>query len=129
MRTALTATTVTERIAAAAAAGRQIMQRTGELLSVAQQAAALEPLVAEAWQQGREQTHHVQRLFWTGMSDDALLPPSCDLDWLIDTAGLLAAAETYLLITRLHGWTLDTYEIWLRRTLAQLVAAPAPRET
>lgn len=129
MRTALTAPTATEGIAAAATAGRQIMQRTGELFAVAQQAAALEPLVAEAWQQGREQSHHAQRLFWTGMSDDGLLPPSCDLDWLIDTAGLLAAAETYLLITRLHGWALDTYETWLRRTLTQLVGAPVPRET
>src|SRR5499426_694922 len=40
MQAAMTAPTVAERIAANAAASRQIMQRTGALFSVAQQAAA-----------------------------------------------------------------------------------------
>ena len=55
MRAALTAPTAAERIAASAAAGRQIMARTGALFAVAQQAAAVEPLIAGFWQQGREQ--------------------------------------------------------------------------
>src|SRR6266576_3898843 len=41
MQTALTAPTAVERIAAVAAGGRQIMQRTGPLFAVAQQAAAV----------------------------------------------------------------------------------------
>ena len=43
-----------------------------------------------------------------------------DLDWLIDTTTILAAAETYLLITRLTGWNLDTYQGWLATTFARL---------
>ena len=46
--------------------------------------------------------------------------PGVDLDWLIDTTTILAAAETYLLIRRLTGWNLDTYQGWLATTFARL---------
>jgi AcrR family transcriptional regulator len=124
MQAALTAPTAAERIAAKAAGGRQIMQRTGALFAVAQQAAAVEPLIAGFWQQGREQTRHVHAVFWTAMAEDGLLDPAIDLDWLIDTTSLLAAAETYLLITRVQGWDLDTYESWIATTCTRLSAAP-----
>src|SRR5271165_4605924 len=114
MQVALTAPTAAERIAAGAAIGRQIMQRTGALFAVAQQAAAVEPLIAGFWQQGREQSRQAQAVFWTKMADDGLL----------DTAGLLTAAETYLLITRMTSWDLDTYQNWLAATLTRL-SAPA----
>jgi AcrR family transcriptional regulator len=125
MQAALSAPTPAERIAASAAAGRQIMQRTGALFAVAQQAAAVEPLIAGFWQQGREQSRRVHALFWTRMADDGLLGPAVDLPWLIDTTSILAAAETYLLVTRMTGWDLDAYEHWLARTLSQLMASPA----
>ncbi len=125
MQAALTAPTAAERIAASAAASRQIMQRTGPLFAVAQQAASVEPLIAGFWQQGREQSRRVHALFWTRMAEDGLLDPAVDLAWLIDTTGILAAAETYLLVTRMVGWDLDAYERWLARTLSQLMASPA----
>jgi AcrR family transcriptional regulator len=121
---AWTAPTAAERIAAAAAAGRQIMERTGSLFAVAQQAAVLEPLIAGFWQQGREQSRHVQALIWTRMADDGLLDPDIDLNWLIDTASIIAAAETYLLISRMTDWDLDGYQHWLQATWTQLIAAP-----
>ena len=101
------------------------MQRTGALFAVAQQAAAVEPLVAGFWQQGREQTRHAFEVFWTRMAEDGLLGPAADLDWLVDTTSILAAAETYLLLTRTTGWDLDAYEHWLVRTFSQLLASPA----
>jgi len=116
---------VAERIAANAAASRQIMQRTGALFAVAQQAAAVEPLIAGFWQQGREQTRHACAVFWTRMAEDGLLGPGADLTWLTDTASILGAAETYLLITRTTGWDLDAYERWLIRMFTQLAASPA----
>jgi AcrR family transcriptional regulator len=125
VQAALTAPTAAERIAASAAAGRQIMQRTGALFAVAQQAAAVEPLIAGFWQQGREQSRRVHALFWTRMAEDGLLDPAVDLTWLTDTTSILAAAETYLLVTRMIGWDLDAYERWLARTLSQLMASPA----
>ena len=125
MQLALTAPTAAERIGASAAAGRQIMERTGALFAVAQQAAAVEPLIADAWQQGREGARHTQEVFWTRMAQDGLLDPATDLTWIIDTTSILGAAETYLLITRMTGWDLDAYESWLRTTLTRLAAGPA----
>ena len=123
MQAALTAPTAAERIAASAAAGRQIMERTGALFAVAQQAAAVEPLIAAQWQQGREQTRYAHALFWTRMAEDGLLDLGLDLDWLIDTSTILAAAETYLLITRLTNWGLDAYQDWLVTTWVRLSQA------
>jgi AcrR family transcriptional regulator len=124
MRAALTAPTAAERIAASAAVSRQIMERTGALFAVAQQAAAVEPLIAGFWQQGREQSRHANAVFWTRMADDGLLDPGVDLAWVIDTSSILAAAETYLLITRMAGWDLDTYQNWLVTTGIRLASAP-----
>jgi AcrR family transcriptional regulator len=120
MQAAMTAPTAAERIAASAAAGRQIMERTGALFAVAQQAAAVEPFIAEQWQQGREQTRYAHAVFWTRMADDGLLDTRLDLDWLIDTTTIMSSAETYLLITRLTGWNLDAYQDWLATTGARL---------
>jgi hypothetical protein len=53
------------------------------------------------------------------MAEDGLLDARVDLDWLIDTTTILAA-ETYLLITRLTSWDLDTYRDWLATTWARL---------
>ena len=124
MQAALTAPTAAERIAASAAAARQIMERTGALFAVAQQAAAVEPLIAAQWQLGREQTRYAHAVFWTRMAEDGLLDPGLDLDWLIDTSTILAAAETYLLIMRLTSWDLDTYQDWLVTTTVRLSQAP-----
>jgi len=90
---------------------------------VAQQAAAVEPLIAAAWQEGREGSRHAQRVFWTRLADDGLLPPDTDLAWLIDTASVIAAAETYLLVTRMLGWDLDTYQAWVAATWTRLLAS------
>jgi AcrR family transcriptional regulator len=126
MQAALTAPTAAERLAASAAAGRQIMERTGALFAVAQQAAAVEPLIAGYWQEGREQTRHANAVFWTRMADDGLLDPAIDIDWLIDTTTILAAAETYLLIIRLTGWDLDTYQNWLTAVWTKLAIPLVP---
>jgi AcrR family transcriptional regulator len=123
MQQALTAATLAERVAAGAAAGRQIMERTGALFGVAQQAAAIEPLIAGFWQEGREGLRYGQQVFWTRLAEDGLLPAGADLAWLIDTASVISAAETYLLVTRMFGWGLDAYQEWLGLTLTRLVTS------
>jgi AcrR family transcriptional regulator len=124
MQTALTAPTAAERIAAGAAMGRQIMERTGALFAVAQQAAAVEPQIAGFWEEGREQSRRAHAIFWARMAEDGLLDPAVDLTWLTETASLLAAAETYLLITRTVGWDLDAYQDWLTTTWIRLSIPP-----
>lgn len=120
---AMTASTAAERIAAWAAAGRQIMARTGALFEVALQAAAVEPEVADQFDQGRQQSHSANRVFLTRMASDGLLAPDADLGWLVDTAAVLGGADTYVLVSRMFGWDLDTYQRWLETTLKRLVQA------
>lgn len=121
MDAALTAPTRDERIAAVARIGRGIVERAGALFAVAQQVAAIEPTIAEYLQQGRTETHDFHRIVWTRMHDDGLLTPTCDLDWLVDTASVISAAETHLLVVRTFGWDLEVYQQWLHQTLARLV--------
>ncbi len=125
MELSFSAPTLEERIRATASANRQILERTGALFAVAQQAAAVEPLIAEFWQQGREGMRYGQRMVWTRMAGDGLLPTGCDLEWIIDTASVVSSPETYLLTTRMMGWDLDTYEAWLVTTLRRLSTGPA----
>jgi AcrR family transcriptional regulator len=117
----LTAPTLAERIEAMADGARRMMDRAGDVLAVALEASAVEPELAEATQAGREATRDNMHLFWTRMSEDGLLPPGSDLDWLTDTATVLIHAETCLLARRMIGWTPDAYERWLCRTLLFLV--------
>lgn len=118
---ARTAPTNTERIAALASGTRQMMERAGDILAVALQAAAVEPDLAAAAQAGREATRENMRQFWTQMADDGLLPGGLALDWLTDTATVLVHAETYLLARQMIGWDADGYERWLKTTLTRLL--------
>jgi len=129
MQRALTAPTAAERIAASAAAGRQVMERSGALFAVALQAAAIEPAIQEAFHEGRRGARRAQEVFWTAMADDGLLPAGADVAWLIDTTGLLGSAETYLEAGYLYSWSFGQYEEWLVTTWTRLAAASASPAT
>lgn len=125
-RAAMAAPTRDERIAAWAAASRQVMERTGALFDAALRASAVEPEIADQFAQGRAQTHSAQHVFWTRMVEDGLLDPGVDVDWLVDTTTVLAGADTYVLTTRMYDWGLDEYQSWLRTTLLRLARSVQP---
>ena len=102
-----------------------LMSRTGDLLDVAQQAAATEPAIAAAAQAGREETRRVLGEFWRRIDEDSLLPAACDVAWLTETATLLAPADTFLLLWRPTGWDISSYQDWLERTWTRLIATSA----
>jgi hypothetical protein len=52
--------------------------------------------------------------------------PDCDLEWVIDATAPLASADTYLLTTRIHGWTPQQYEQWRYRTWMHFATIPGP---
>jgi AcrR family transcriptional regulator len=122
-RRSLTADALDDRIRIAVGGIRDIMARIGPLLPVAEQAAAVEPEVARAAQAAREDTRDQIRRFWNRAAADGLLPAGTDVDWLADTAAVLAAADTFLHISRTHGWTPDDYEHWLQLSWRRLLAA------
>jgi len=75
---------------------------------------------------GRAATRQSLREFWHKLHHDGLLPPSTDLEWLTETATLVAHAETYLLIGKTIGWDRDTYRSWLETTWHRLATSSAP---
>lgn len=122
MAEAMTASTLDERLRLMASLTASLMERTGPLLEVALQAVASEPSIAAAAAAGRADTRRTLREFWRGLHADGLLTPSIDLEWLTETATLVAHAETYLLIGKTTGWHGDTYRDWLVTTWHRLAA-------
>jgi AcrR family transcriptional regulator len=122
MTDAITAPTLAERVRLMAAVTATLMSRAGALLDVAQQAAATEPSIAAAAQAGRQETRRVLGEFWRRIDQDGLLPAHSDVDWLTETATLLAHADIFLVIRRTTGWDAASYQHWLERTWIRLVA-------
>ena len=50
---------------------------------------------------------------------------ACDVEWLTETATLLAHADTFLLLRRTIGWDIPNYQDWLECTWTRLVAGSA----
>jgi len=121
----MTAPTLDERIDLMAAVTAQLMRRSGALLDVARQAAASEPEIAVAAQQGRDATRRSVHEFWRRSADDGFLPAGTDLRWLSETGSLLAQADTYLLLRATTDWDHDDYERWLADSWRRLVRGSA----
>ena len=122
-RTATTAPSLEERIAALATGSARLMAAAADVIAVAREAEAAEPLLAAAARAGRAATRDAIRTFWTRARDDGLLARECDLAWLADTTGLLAHAQTYLLMRETLHVTAAGYEEWLAATCRRLAAA------
>jgi len=120
---ALTAPTIEERIGLFADGSAALMARAGDVFAVAQQAEPVEPVIADAARAGRAATRDSLRQFFTQLRDDGLLPAGADIDWLCDTAGVIAHANTYLLVRETLGWTSGQYRTWLATTWQRLIAA------
>jgi AcrR family transcriptional regulator len=121
----LTAPTLRERVEAYARGAGGLMARAGDLIAVARQAEAAEPDIAAAGRAGREATRDAVRLFCTRLRDDGLIPETCDVTWLADTASLLTQAQTWRLGRDTLGWSEEGYRQWLATTLGRLIAAAA----
>ncbi|MFC3895038.1 TetR/AcrR family transcriptional regulator [Lentzea rhizosphaerae] len=116
---AMNAPTAPERIARMAGINRQLMDRTGSLLQVAQQAEAIEPEIAERAQAARAMTHQAIGGFFRKLAADGLMPDE-NVEWVAETGAVLGQAETYLLLAKTTGWSIEEYESWLAETWSRL---------
>ncbi len=121
-RTATTAPTLVDRIAASAKGSARLVTSAADVIGVARQAEPTEPILATAAQAGRAATRDAIRTFWTRAHDDGLLPTGCDVTWLADTTSVLAQAETYLLMRETLEMTPKQYEKWLATTWRRMAA-------
>jgi AcrR family transcriptional regulator len=122
MTDAMTASTLEERIRLMAAVTASLMERSGPLLEVAFQAAPAEPSIAAAAAAGRSDTRRTLSEFWRRIHEDGLVARAIDIEWLAETATLVAHAETFLLLSRTTGWDVDTYREWLVATWQRLAS-------
>jgi AcrR family transcriptional regulator len=122
--TALSAATLDDRIDALAGGTAALMHRAGDLFEVVQQAQPVEPLLAEAFQAGREATRDHLHTFVRQAIADGLAHHTDEVEWLQETAALLCHADTYLLLRRTTHWSLRDYHTWLATTLRHLFRIP-----
>lgn len=119
MQDSMTLPTLDKRLAAMAKGARSIMERTGALFGVAQQAAAVESVIAEARHHGRLGARADYLAVLEKAAADKLIKKA-DVERLADSFGLLAGMDLYLLGRDLYGWGFDAYEEWLRTTLTAI---------
>lgn len=121
----MTAPTLAERITAFADGVSVMQERLGPLMAVNGEVEASEPAVQESAGAAREATLSFLGAFWEAAASDGLLPDDADVEWLVDTGTVLAAAESRLLISRTLSWDRETYRRWLVTTWWRLVDASA----
>jgi AcrR family transcriptional regulator len=119
------ATTLDGRLRAFAEGAADTLVRTGPLFGVAREAEASEPIIAEAFDAARRETMTNIQQMWRQLADDGLLHPDVDLQWVADTTGLLAGADTYLLISKTLTWSRDELAAWFHRTWTHFATMPS----
>jgi AcrR family transcriptional regulator len=119
---ALDAPTLVDRIDALADGSAQLLARAGDLLAVALEAQHAEPLLADAFRDGRAATRANVLRFVDAAAHDGLLDRErVDLRWLVDTITVVSHAETYLLLRASAGWDAARYREWFATTLRALL--------
>ena len=122
---ALTAATLDERLRAFADGVADAHARTGPMFAVAREAEASEPVIAAAFDTARRDTLANSHRMWRQLADDGLLPPDVDVEWVANTTGLLASADTFLLLSTTIGWSRDEVAAWLHRTWTHFATTPS----
>lgn len=122
---AMTASTLTERIAAFADLCVDIAGRAGALFEVAAQAEGLEPELADAAQEGRRATSELCRSFWDTAATDGLIMQDLHPEQLAIVTDVLLCADTIVHLRRTHGWSASAHRSLIVDTLTALTKPQA----
>ena len=106
-----------------AAAITRIQQRMAPLYRMVQQAAAVEPALAEVWQQLLDRRARNMPLLIEHLETASVLRSGLTLREAADTVWAVNSTEVYQLMTETRGWTAAQYERWLADTLVRLLLA------
>lgn len=105
---------------------RRIAERAGPAWALHRDAAAVDPEIAEDWQRWHRLRRETFEQLLAHLPPDALragVTPSA----AVDTAWAVASPETYELLVRRAGHTLDDYERWVLDTLTAALLPDAIR--
>ena len=122
-KAAMTAPTLNERIDALADLSSGIMRRSGRLLAVGQQAAAIEREIAamERRAMGDSLTH--LRTFAERLAADGMLPERLDVEALSDLLWAIAGPRMIVSFGIDRGWSSEQFRGWLASTLRYVLEA------
>ena len=116
-----------ERLAELAALVTDIAGRAALGWTLYRDAAAIDPEIADDWNELQNLRHQRFARIVDEIPDEALAAGLCSAT-AIDTAWVLASPETFDLLTRRLGYTLDDFHAWLVRALtSSLLAASSTR--
>jgi AcrR family transcriptional regulator len=114
---AMTAPTLNERIDALADLSSGIMRRSGRLLAVGQQAAAIEPEIAAMERRAMGDSLRHLRTFAERLAADGMLPGPLHVDALTDLLWAIAGPRMIVSFAMDRGWRSDQFREWLAATL------------
>jgi AcrR family transcriptional regulator len=117
------------RLALLARNARVVRERTGVLPAIVQQAAPLDPQIAEIWERfQRDLYERGMRAIAKTLQRDGVL--TVDAKTAADVLWTLTHPDLYLLLVHERGWKPDAYERWLAATLrAQLLVTEAREQS
>ena len=96
-----------------AAALRSIQARLAPLFRVLQQAATVDPALAELWSGFAERRAHNMRLLAKELHSTGRLRRDLTVEAAADVLWSMNAPEYYLLLVEQRGWTPEEFEQWL----------------
>ena len=106
------------RIDILAAATREIMARSGDLLTVLRDAAASDPELRATWEEANSLMLEDHEEFVRVVAEGGELREGMDVTSAADILWTLAAPEVHRRLVTERGWPADRYERWLADTLA-----------
>ncbi|MBQ9916876.1 MAG: TetR family transcriptional regulator [Microbacterium sp.] len=116
-----------ERIDLIADIVTEVAARAASAWAVYRDAAGVDPEIAEDWNDLQHRRHGLfTRLVGTLTESDLAVGLSSAA--AVDTAWTIASPETYDLLVRRRGYSLDEFREWLSRTLRAALLPPDPME-
>jgi AcrR family transcriptional regulator len=106
-----------DRISGFVQMGTAIMRRTGPLLVVAAQAAAIEPEIAALEQGGMHRALGDLEAFAKALDADGLLPPGLDVDLVTNVLWTCAGPRAVISAITDRGWSPAQFSTWLETVL------------
>ncbi|WP_431794966.1 TetR/AcrR family transcriptional regulator [Microbacterium enclense] len=100
----------------------EVAGRAATAWAVYRDAAGVDPEIADDWDDLQRRRHGLFTRLVGGVSD---LAPGLSPSEAVDTAWAIASPETYDLLVRRRGYSLEGFRAWVSRSLRAALLAPA----
>lgn len=112
-----------QRLTEIAALVTEIAERAADGWQLYRDAAAVDPEIASDWQELQSLRHRTLSRILGDVPVDVLVE-GLTCQKAIDTAWVIASPESYDLLVRRLGYTLDEFQAWMEQSLSAAILAP-----